>query len=130
MPARRTQQEPCGERRDSSLRCHVIRPGGRKEDVTQVCRAWIATAGTDNPQLGGKHPLIFWTRLTATERARPSPSKNMIGTNRPAANPSEARARAAGPFPLSLVTLWRPLHFWDAAFQEPGCSLQDSREQR
>ena len=66
MPARRTQQEPCGERRDSSLRCHVIRPGGRKEDVTQVCRAWIATAGTDNPQLGGRHVLIFWTRLAAT----------------------------------------------------------------
>src|SRR5262245_58845699 len=68
----RTGHSTSGERRDGSLRCHLVRPRWKINcPVFQVCRAWVTTAGTDNSQLGGRHLLIFWTRLAAMSPPQP-----------------------------------------------------------
>ena len=66
----------------------------------QVCRASATTAGTDNPQLGGKHSLIFGR--VRRDDPQPSASKKNGLTIDQQQNSSETSARGCGAF--SAVT--------------------------
>jgi hypothetical protein len=100
--------------------CELLHTSGRCPKKVVLKRAGVrappaTTAGTDNPQLGGRHRLIFFGRdgLRRGTCSRIQPKQ---------------RSSCGGLLAVTGYSLTGP-SFLDAAFQEPG-SLPDCPEER